>query len=128
VADIFNLVDSCNQNSILFRLASERSPNEDFRAFANRTRQTLDRFSYELQTEIRRIGSSEFDSSRTYSEPREDPDLLSLRCEISLKVALDEYQRVYDCSLHAHARAMLKRQRSEIQQAYDQLVQIRRVA
>jgi hypothetical protein len=128
VADISNLVDSCNQYSLLFRLASEKTMDESLRAFSNRIRELLELFSYELQTEIRRIGGSVFDPSCVYTEPNEDKDLLLLRCEVSLKMALDEYQRVYDSSSHAHARAMLKRQRSEIQQAYDQLVQIRAVA
>jgi hypothetical protein len=125
---IFKLVDSCNQNSLVFRRASLGFQNETLKEFADRIHQLLDRFSYELQTEIRRLGHGDFDPSRPCSELTENPQLLLLRCELGLKLALEDYRQACDSSLTAHARAMLKRQRSVIQLGYDQLVQLRQAA
>ena len=128
VASIFNLVDACNRCSLVFRLASELYNNDDFRALSGKTQQMLDRFSYELQTEVRRIDGSDFGPPRSYSENAQEPESLVLRCETLLQSALKEFELTLNTQLTAHTRAMLKRQQLQIQQAYDQIVQLRRAA
>lgn len=125
---IFNLVDTCNRCSMMFRLAAERYDNDNFRELAAKAQEMLDRFGYELQTEIRRIDGSDFDPPPSHSDKTQDPEVLVLRCETSLQSAIEEYQLTLNTQLTAHARAMLKRQQLQIQQAYDQVVQIRRAA
>jgi hypothetical protein len=127
VASIFNLVDACDRSSAVFRLACERldSDKAEFRSLADATSQILDRFRYELQTEIRRMDGAEFGPTPVCIENDEDLEVLLNLCEVSLQTALEQYRVTLNTALTAHARAMLKRQVLEILQAYERLLQLR---
>jgi hypothetical protein len=52
----------------------------------------------------------------------EDFKTLARGCESSLRVAVDHYREAAIGTLPPHARAMIKRQYVEMQQAYDEVV------
>lgn len=128
ITSIFKLVDTCNQCSQLFRVGAASVADPTFRQSADKIRQKLDLFGFELQTESRRLGGDEFGGSR-YDPIPDDADILTLRCEISLQLVLDHYQQALNASnLPAHARAMIKRQYFDLQQLYEDVVALRRAA
>src|SRR5688572_30264124 len=110
VARIFNLVDACNRCGLAFRLASERIANAAFRKYSLQVRQVLDRFSFELLAEIRRIDGGDFGPPRSYVEMSEEPDGLRTRCVSTFQEMMAAYAAADNSPLPAHARAMLKRQ------------------
>ena len=57
IAKIFKLVDACKRCGLAFRIATENSANSSLRCFSDQLRQMLDRFCFELLTEIRRMDS-----------------------------------------------------------------------
>jgi hypothetical protein len=124
---ISKLVEACKQCSDLFRVGTANDDNPAFRQFAKETVEKLDQFGFELQTEIRRLGSEKLIPPHSESIPQ-DSEILALRSEISLQLALDMYEQALNTTIPSHARAMIKRQYFEIQQACEQLVSLRRVA
>jgi hypothetical protein len=125
---IFNLIDNCGQASAALQVAAGQLDNENFHVFASKTRRMLDRFSFELQKEIRRIEDHELRSARAYREETLPADLLIPRCIHLLQAACDEYEDALASRLTAHSRAMLKRQHVRIKDAYEQLTLLQRVA
>lgn len=128
ITSIFKLVDACNQCSQLFRVAAVSGADSVFQDNANQIRHKLDQFGFELQTETRRIGGGDDFGPSRYEPIPDDADILTLRCEISLQLILDQYQQALNTNLPAHARAMVKRQYFEIQNAYENMVSLRRAA
>lgn len=128
IVNISKLVDACSQCSQLFRVGAATVADPGFRHSADRIRHKLDQFAFELQTESRRLGGGEFGPSR-YEPIPDDADILTLRCEISLQLVLDQYQQTLNASnLPAHARAMIKRQYFDLQTLYESVVALRRAA
>ena len=115
VATIFNLVDACNRCGLAFRLASERIANVAFSHYAGELRQILDRFSFELLTETRRIDGGDFGPPRAYTETTDEPNELRDRCDSTFREMMDAYATAGKSSLPAHARAMIKRQSTALE-------------
>ena len=110
VARIFKVVDACNRCGLAFRIASERITNDPFRHFADELRQMLDRFSFELLTEIHRTDGGDFGPPRSYVDATNDADILRGRCESALQDMIGDYDESMVHHIPAHARAMIKRQ------------------
>jgi hypothetical protein len=127
VRAIHGLVDACNQCSELLLLGSVSTAEPAFRQLAQALHWKFDQFRFELQTEIRRLGGANPDSLRPEPLP-ENSDIAPMRAEISLQLALDNYQQALNGVLPAHARAMIKRQCNDIEQAYRELVSLHRAA
>ena len=109
IARIFNLVDACHRCGLAFRLAAERLTDDPFRHYADELRQLLDRCSFELHTEIRRIDGGDFGPPHTYVEPCDDIRALNERCQEALRDVLQSYDEILDRHVSAHARAMIRR-------------------
>jgi hypothetical protein len=124
---ISKLVDACNQCSELLLLGSVSTAEPAFHDFAQNLHMKFEQFRFELQTEIRRLGGVNPDAFRPEPVP-DDSDILAVRTEISLQLALDNYQHALNTTLPAHARAMIKRQYTDIEQAYRELVSFYRAA
>ena len=116
VASIFKLVDACHRCGLAFRVASDQIANAVFRHYADELRQMMDRFSFELLTEIRRIDGGDFGPARSYVEPVENPDALQGRCNAALRDVEETYEEILRDHLPAHARAMIKRQSQQFSQ------------
>ena len=124
---ISRLVDTCSQSSELLLLGSVSTAESTFRKLAQELHRKFDQFRFELQTEMRRLGGSSADAFLPEPVP-DDSDIVAVRAEISLQLALDTYQQALNSALPAHARAMIKRQYGDIEQAYRELVSLHRAA
>jgi len=127
IVNIVRLIDVCNECARLFSAASEKAAEDKFKHLAARIHSQFEQFHFELQTEIRRLGGG-VSSHSSLAAGQGEADILPLRCEIGLQLALDDYQKALDAQLTAHARAMLKRQLSDLQQAYEHLAALHKAA
>src|SRR4051812_2275561 len=120
------LVDACNRCSTVFRIATERLRDDRFEDFSEQLRQTLDRFVFELEKESRRLGAAEGDTLRTYEMQinSTNPALLRIQASSELQNALEGYDLLLARGFPGHARAMMRRQRQDLQillQDFEQL-------
>src|SRR5262245_58890253 len=120
ISNLFKLVDSCNQCSFTLRVAAEHIPNDAFRRFSDEFRRTLDRFGFELQTEIRRIDETDLDIPRTYVENSSDAVSLRQRCELTFRTMVSEYETIQASGIPPHARAMVQRQSRALEELWRQ--------
>src|SRR5688572_14710312 len=121
------LVEACNECAELLLLGSVSTAEPTFQQLAHKLHKKFEQFRFELQIEIRRCFGA--DPAVPRSEPMTaDSDILAIRAEISLQLALDHYQHALNTAVTAHARAMIKRQYSDIEQAYRELVSLHRAA
>jgi hypothetical protein len=111
---VIKLVDACNQTSRRFAHEGANASNPAIRQFAGNVAEKLDQFKFELETEMRRLGGGHPTPSRT--EEKQHSAEMALRC------TLDDYRGALNLPVSAHARAMIKRQYSELQKAYEQLI------
>ena len=110
VSNLFKLVDTCNQCAFTFGVASGQISNDAFRRFSDEFRRTLDRFVFELQTEIRRIDGTDLETPRIYVEDSSDGKSLLQRCEVTFRAMVDAYETIQAAGIPPHARAMVQRQ------------------
>jgi hypothetical protein len=111
VSHLFNLVDTCNRCSTVFRIANERLHDTRFEDFSEKLREILDLFVFELQKESRRIGASDLGPPRTYELNCDNPALLRVRASSELQHAVEGYDATLSSPLPGHARAMVQRQK-----------------
>jgi len=68
----------------------------------------LDRFGFELETEIRRIGGR---SAAAHVRTADNDEATSvLQCETALLATVRQYEKTLGLQMPAHARAMVQRQ------------------
>src|SRR5262245_49440530 len=108
--DLFKLVDRCTRCALTFKAAADFIVNERFRDLSVALQETLDRFRYELQSEIRRIEGKQSDPPKPCTETYQDLDSLRKQCNAVLGETLQEYETIRLGHLPAHARAMVQRQ------------------
>ena len=123
VSALLKLVDACYQCALIFRITAEQSKADAFQRFSGKLRATLDRFGFELQTEIRRIEDSDFRELRSYRESADDAEPLEARCESALRRTVREYEVAQAGYMPAHARAMIQRQLQTVSQLWEQFDQ-----
>ncbi|MBI4472818.1 MAG: hypothetical protein HY646_09135 [Acidobacteria bacterium] len=116
VARIFKLVDTCGQCGLTFRVASAKIVSDVFNRYSEELRRVLDRFRFELLSEIRRVDGGDFGPARTYIEPSADAEFLRARCHSALRDLLRDYDEAFTRVAPAHARAMIKRHARLIRQ------------
>ena len=114
VSHLFNLVDTCNRCSTVFRIANERLHDNRFEDFSEKLREILDLFVFELQKESRRIGASDFGPARTFELNCENPALLRVRASSELEHTVEGYDATLSAPLPGHSRAMVQRQRQAL--------------
>jgi hypothetical protein len=102
---IVKLIESIHRLSGMLAL-QDAGGAPAFQQWADKTRAKIDRFEFELRTELSRLGA-ELDGFLSH-EPRE-----------ALKPALEDttelYQAALNCAIPPHTRAMLTRQSQELQ-------------
>jgi hypothetical protein len=119
---IIKLMDACTQCRQIFRAVSGSLTEQAYAELVETVFEKLDRFGIELRNEIRRLGqTADFSSFRFESIPNES-EILALRR------TLDYYEHALHARISTHTRAMIGRQQSDLQQAYEQLVSLHRAA
>jgi hypothetical protein len=114
VSHLFNLVDTCNRCSTIFRIANEQLHDDRFEDFSEKLREILDLFVFELQKESHRIGASDLGPARTYEVNCDNPTLLRIRASSELEHTVEGYDATLAAQLPVHARAMVQRQRQAL--------------
>jgi hypothetical protein len=109
-------MDVCTACERTFDMALETAPNADLRGLAGRIRETLQRYQFELRTELHRIGDA--------AAERPDPPSTTA----GLRDVLDTYDSVLDHPLPPHPRAMVKRQYLQVQELSSELDRLSRAA
>ena len=118
---ILRLVYSQMHSGCVFRTKSATASDAAYKELLEQIARELDQFTFEVRTEIRRAGET-------------DSNILQLRetgtdSEVeALQATLDSYKEAIGSTANAHTRAMLKRQQSELQQAYERLLASHRAA
>jgi len=118
---ILRLVYSQMHSGSVFRGKSEMASDAAYKELLELIARELDQFMFEIGAEIRRSGET-------------DHNILQLReagngSEVeALQATLDSYEEAISSTANAHTRAMLRRQRSELQQAYERLLASHRAA
>jgi hypothetical protein len=110
IAKIFNLVDGCKRCGLAFRVGSENTENAGLRHFSDQLRQTLDRFCFELLTEIRRMDHQKLVRRGVYVGAISNRDVLDGHGEAALTGLLHDYEQILTDHIPAHASAMIRRQ------------------
>jgi len=118
---ILELIESQMQSYRIFRTKLASSDDPADKELLEQIARLLDRFTFEIRTEIRRTGEMDLDGSRS-QEIDKDSELLALQTTI------DRYEDALSSTGKAHTRAMLNRQHLELQQAYEQLLARHRAA
>ncbi|PYS11719.1 MAG: hypothetical protein DMG15_17015 [Acidobacteria bacterium] len=112
---LLKLIDACTECRQIFHAESSAWTNAVQRHTIEKVQQKLDQFGIELRSEIRRLGDHDdlgifpFETLRRYSG------------DVAFGRVLDRYQQALNSRLTPHSRAMLKRQYSDLRQAYQEL-------
>ena len=124
---IFKLVEACNQGSQVFLGGAANVAEPALQDLALRIGRKLVQFESELQPEIRRVGVGDPAALRSELPPMDRNSLLVCG-KISLALILFYYQQALKTTLADVVCAKVKRQYSEMQQAYEQLASLHRAA
>src|SRR5262249_40900853 len=122
VSALLKLVDACDQCALIFRSADEYNNTDAFGVLCSELRETLARFGFELQTEVRRIEDCDFGPLRPRNSGA-DEEPFQARCEIALRTTVREYESIQAGNMPAHARAMIQRQSVALRQLWDRFDQ-----
>ena len=124
VRSLVKLVDTCEGCSLVFGLAAEHSQDERLQDLSRELRETLERYGFELRTEIQRIDGETFEPIRSCLDTTNDEDFLKVRCEIALRKTIHAYDAVQTHPLTTHTRAMVQRQFQSMKRFSEQLAEI----
>jgi hypothetical protein len=134
IEDLFKLVDTFNECVFFLGTAAAVSTTDaSFRKVADGIRQQMDQYIFELQTEARRLGAGKIPPVTSNIRVRgttgtAEPERLYLKCRLSVQKALAQFRRILKLPLTAHARAMVLRQYSQVQEAGKLLAAVHRAA
>ncbi len=118
---ILRLVYSQMHSGSVFRTKSETASDAAYKELLEQIARELDQFTFEIRTEIRRAGDTDHNIFQL-KEAGNDSEVEALQA------TLDSYEEAIRGTANAHTRAMLKRQQSELQQAYERLLASHRAA
>jgi hypothetical protein len=124
---VFKLIEACNQGSQVFLGGAANVAEPVLQELALRIGHRLVQFESELRGEIRSPGGADLAASPAEPAPNDSGSLL-VRGKISLALILFYYQQAMKTTLLDAVHATVKRQYSEMQQAYEGLVSLHRAA
>jgi len=128
VESIFNLIETISDASHRFRWAMETASDAGFRQFVDEIREQLEQYTFELETEIRRLGVERAVSEDALPDHDKSDRVSIVVLRHSLESTVNAFKKALDTPLTAHARAMLKRQQVVVEDCFKRAVALSRAA
>ena len=110
IGRMVKLIEAVHQLAALLQPPAQVQAPRVFQGWVERTRKTTAQFEFELMTELGRLGA-EMNGFR--NEP-------SNNVRAALEQVSERYRQALNCTLTAHARAMLTRQAEELRKAAEE--------